>query len=259
VNAGIRHLQAGKFGWRIVIKSLLTFSARARPGILRARAAPMASGANAIRRVLVASITGSLPDEFRAEAMTLLIEAINAPDEEVRGLAVIALCEIGGSAPAVLPALTDALNDSSEVVRKRAARALGELGIAAIPVLPHLTAGLQDEAISVRLECAAALGRIGPEAATALPLLFTLLTEDDIRVRTVLSTAIRKIGEAATQYSLAMLSDDDEIIRERSCELLGQIGCADDCIVEALLLASIDKEPEVRKAARDALDRIQAG
>jgi len=51
---------------------------------------PSTNGTNAIRRVLVASITGSLPDEFRSEAVTLLIEAINAPDEDVRGLAVIA-------------------------------------------------------------------------------------------------------------------------------------------------------------------------
>ena len=55
------------------------------------------NSANVIRRVLVASITGSLPDEFRDEAVTLLVEAMNAPEDDVRGLAVIALCEIGGA------------------------------------------------------------------------------------------------------------------------------------------------------------------
>jgi hypothetical protein len=46
-------------------------------------------------------------------------------------------------------------------------------------------------------------------------------------------------------------------MRVRSAELLGQIGCLDDRIVEALLEASIDREPEVREAARQSLLRLE--
>ena len=212
---------------------------------------------NVIRRVLVASITGSLPDEYRDQAVTLLTEALNSPEDEVRGLAVIALHEIGGGAPFVLPALTGALHDSNEIVRKRAARALGEIGMAAIPVMPHLTAGLHDESMSVRLECASALGRIGPDAEPALPSLFLLLLEPDVRIRTVAGTAIRRLGQAAIDYTLEMVVDADPLMRERACEFLGQLNCLDDHVVEALLEASIESEPEVREAARYALDRLQ--
>jgi HEAT repeat protein len=216
-----------------------------------------ASAANVLRRVLVASITGSLPDENREAAVGLLVAAINAPDDDVRGLAVIALSEIGVGAPVMLPVLTDALQDSSEIVRKRAARALGELGIAAVAVIPHLSAGLRDESLNVRLECTAALGRIGPDAEPAMPALFALLVEPDVRVRTVAAAAIRQLGRPALNYALEMLADPDPLMRERSCDLLGQIRCLDDRVVEALLEASIDREVEVRVAARHALERLQ--
>ena len=210
-----------------------------------------------IRRVLVASITGTLPEEYRDEAVNLLTDALSAPDDEVRGLAVIALNEIGCSAPVLLPCLTGALHDSSELVRRRAARALGDLGLAAIPAMPHLTAGLQDDSRVVQLECAAALGRIGPDAEPALPNMFHLLLEPDLRVRVVIASAIRKLGQPAVSYSLAMLMDQHHLMRERACELLGQLGCIDDPVIEALLEACTDSEPEIREAARTALDRLQ--
>jgi HEAT repeat protein len=213
--------------------------------------------AQVIRRVLVAALTGSLPDEYRDEAVNLLLEALCAPDDDVRGLAVIALNEIAPRSPVVLPALTDALNDSSETVRRRAARALGDLGPGALPALPYLAAGLQDDSLGIRLECAAALGRIGPDAEPALPSLFVLLLEPDLRVRTLAASSIRHVGPAAVNYALAMLADSEPIMRERACELLGRMGCLDDFVVESLLEACTDSEPEVREAARNALDRLQ--
>jgi HEAT repeat protein len=215
------------------------------------------NAAHLIRRVLVASITGSLPDEYRDEAISLLTEALNAPDDDVRGLAVIALNEIGCGAPVLLPALMSALHDSSELVRRRAARALGDLGLGAIPALPHLTAGLQDESRPVQLECSAALGRIGPDAEPALPNLFMLLLDSNLRVRTVVSSAIRRMGQPAVSYSLSMLLDSDPLMRECACEMLGQLGCLDDPVIESLLEACTDREPEIREAARTALDRLQ--
>jgi HEAT repeat protein len=106
------------------------------------------------------------------------------------------------------------------------------------------------------LECAAALGRIGADAEPALPGLFVLLLEADLRVRTVVSASIRKMGEPAVSYSLAMLLDAEALMRQRACELLGQLGCVDDHAVEALLEACTDPEPDVREAARNALERL---
>jgi HEAT repeat protein len=215
------------------------------------------NAANVIRRVLVASISGALPDEFRDEAIELLTEALNAPDDEVRGLAVIALNEIGAGSGAILPAMIDALHDSSDIVRKRAARVMGELGRTALPALPHLNICLRDESLAVRLECAASLGRIGPDAEAALPNLFAMLLEPDVRARTVVASAIRKVGPTAISYALAVVADPDAEMRECACELLGQLGCLDDTVVEALLEACTDSEPNVRATARHALDRLQ--
>ena len=64
---------------------------------------------------------------------------MNAPDDEVRGLAVIALNEIGGGGPAILPAMIDALHDSNEMVRKRAARVLGDWAKTRCPPCRTLT------------------------------------------------------------------------------------------------------------------------
>lgn len=207
---------------------------------------------------MVASITGALPEEYVDEAVGLLTEALNAPDEDVRALAVIALQEVGGKTPTVLTALTSALHDCNELVRKRAARALSDLEDGAISALPHLTAGLQDEYLSVQLECAAAIGRIGLDAEPALPNLFDFLLGTDIRVRTVVCTAILKLGQPALDYTLAMMDDSDSLIRERACELLGRSGCLKDPVVESLLEACTDSEFAVREAARNALERLSS-
>ena len=210
-----------------------------------------------LRRVLIAAITGALPDEYRDEAVNLLLEAMNTPDDEIRGLSVLALQEIGGAAPLILPVLAGALHDPSELVRRRAARAIGDLGLAGVQALPHLIAGLQDASESVRLEVMSALSRLESEAEPALPLLINQLCEPEIRLRTVASATIKRVGPVAINYLLCALVDNDAIMRERSAILLGQMGYFEDSIIEGLLEACGDSDPDVREAARLALDRLQ--
>ena len=81
-----------------------------------------------VRRIIVAALTGTLPDEYRDESVNILSQALNAPDDDVRALAVIGLSELGAGAPVVLPALTGAMHDGCDQVRRRAARSLGDLG-----------------------------------------------------------------------------------------------------------------------------------
>ncbi len=110
---------------------------------------------------------------------------------------------------------------------------------------------MTDESLAVRLECAAALGRIGPDAEAALPNLFGMLIEPDVRARTVVASVIRKIGPAAIDYTVAVIAELDADMRERACELLGQLGCVDDSVVEALL-ASVPTRPANVDAERAA-------
>ena len=187
----------------------------------------------------------------------MLTDSLNSPEEDIRGLAVLALQEVGGGSQAILEALAQVLHDSCETVRRRAARSIAEFGLAATSVLPNLIACLNDESQVVRLECVATLGRLGHAAAPALPQLFHLFLESDLRSRVILAFNFRKIGTAAVDFAVAMVQESDPYYRESACELLGSLQCLDDYVIESLLECCTDVEPEVRQAAREALDRLQ--
>lgn len=211
-----------------------------------------------VRRIIVAALTGSLPDEYRDESVNILSQALNAPDDDVRALAVIGLSELGAGPTAVLPALTGAMHDGCDQVRRRAARSLGELGPGALPALPYLVAALDDPATPVRMEALAAIGRVGPDAEPAMPHMIPLLADEDMRVRTVAGATVKKVGPAAVPYLVDALSDPDAILRERAALLLGQLRAYDDRAIEGLLETLTDYDEDVRAAARRALELIEA-
>jgi HEAT repeat protein len=212
-----------------------------------------------IRRIIVAALTGTLPDEYRDDSVHILTQALAAPDDEVRAMAVIGLGELGsGAAPAVVPALTGAIHDGCDQVRRRAVRSLGDLGHAALPALPHLIAALRDPTNCVRLEAMAALGRIGPDAEPAVPFLVSLLADEETRVRTVAGATLKKIGPECVPFLVEAMSDPDAILRERAALLLGQLRATDDGSIEVLLEALSDFDDDVRTAARRSLELIEA-
>jgi HEAT repeat protein len=210
-----------------------------------------------VRRIIVAALTGTLPDEYRDESVGVLTQALNAPDDDVRALAVLGLSELGAAPPVVLPALTGATLDGSDQVRRRALRSLGDLGRAALPSLPHLVAALDDPTTCVRMEAMNAIGRIGPDAEPAIPQLVPVLADEDVRVRTVAGATIKKIGRAAIPYLIEALSDPDAILRERAALLIGQMRADDDEVIEALFELMSDFDDDVREAARQALKLIE--
>lgn len=211
-----------------------------------------------IRRIIVAALTGTLPDEYRDDSVSILTQALSAPDDEIRAMAVIGLGELGpGTGGAILPALTSAIHDGAEQVRKRAARSLGDLGPAAAAALPHLISALRDPTTCVRLEALAAIGRIGPDAEPAVPFIVPLLSDEETRVRTVAAATLKKIGPDCIPYLVEAMSDPDAILRERSALLLGQLGATSDDAIEALLEALADFDEDVRTAARRALELIE--
>src|SRR5947209_14403141 len=139
-----------------------------------------------IRRIIVAALTGTLPDEYRDDSVSILTQALAAPDDDVRAMAVIGLGELGAAdATGVVPALPGAIHDGCDQVRRRAVRSLGDLGHASLPALPHLISALRDPVTCVRLEAMSALGRIGPDAEPAVPFLVSMLADEETRVRTV--------------------------------------------------------------------------
>jgi HEAT repeat protein len=212
-----------------------------------------------IRRIIVAALTGTLPDEYRDDSVSILTQALAAPDDDVRAMAVIGLGELGAAdATGVVPALTGAIHDGCDQVRRRAVRSLGDLGHASLPALPHLISALRDPVTCVRLEAMSALGRIGPDAEPAVPFLVSMLADEETRVRTVAAATLKKIGVVCTQYLVEAMTDPDAILRERAALLLGQLRAKDDDAIEALLEALSDYDEDVRAAARRALELVEA-
>ncbi|MBE7499742.1 MAG: DUF2961 domain-containing protein [Verrucomicrobiales bacterium] len=113
----------------------------------------------------------SIPPGNAAELSHILT---SDPDPVRRGLAAVALRDLGSGAQPALPALVSALQDSEVAVRMMAANALGALGSEAATAVPALMAAgaAKGEQVHVLRAVATALGNIGKPAATpALPLL----------------------------------------------------------------------------------------
>jgi len=101
-------------------------------------------------------------------------QALSDPDPVLRGLAAIALRDMGRAALPALPALIAALKDGDQNVRLMSANAIGAIGQDARDAVPALIAAgsAKDEHVQVLRSYATALGRIGkPAAVPAIPLL----------------------------------------------------------------------------------------
>jgi HEAT repeat protein len=184
------------------------------------------------------------------EATEYLISSLEDDSMWVRRASVVALGQVG-DARAVEPLMQRLLRapDSEwpEEIHDVLAKALGDIGEPAIKVLVQ---ALEDSDAWVSAAAARALGRIGdPQAITPLTLLMkqenrwvrsaatqALAQIADARaVRAALTTdeapqafwklmALKEIDESTVQQLTTMLDDDDQRIRARAAEVLGQLG-----------------------------------
>jgi len=123
-----------------------------------------------------------------------LAEALADPDPVVRGLAAIALRDLGKQALPAVPALTAALKDTDPNVRLMSANALAGVGPEAAPAVSALIAAgsVKNEQVHVQRSIASALGAIGkPAASPAIPLLQELTKIP--RVRWAAEAALQRI------------------------------------------------------------------
>ena len=137
------------------------------------------------------------PEDVRAPQVPStvpdLIRTLEAGDPVLRGVAALALRDMGTRAQPALPALAKALRDPDTGVRMVAADAIARQGHSALAVLDALIAAgaVPGEHAHVQRSVAIALGAIGPDAAPALTMLREL--EKIPRVRPTAATAIRQI------------------------------------------------------------------
>ncbi|MDD3564681.1 MAG: S-layer protein domain-containing protein [Methanothrix sp.] len=191
-------------------------------------------------------------------AVDALIEALKDDYWGVRAEAATSLGKIRDVR--VVDPLIVALKDEDEDVRYRAAIALGNIGDAKAG--NDLARALNDEDRWVRFGAARSLGWIG-DARGFDPLVKILKNDgggwdNNLWVRESAAIALGMLGDPrAVTPLIEALKDEDEGVRRDAAYALGLIG--DTRAVEPLrYLVRSDRDEDVREAAVEALEKIQA-
>src|SRR6185295_13828040 len=140
------------------------------------------------------------------------------------------------------------------------ARAAVELGLLETrEAVPPLLAALKDPAARVRIEATEALDRLSDMARDAGPALHPLLADPNLAVRFNAAVLLRKLdGATASELATAiapLLADGDRDVRDRTFDMLFQLGPAEDAVREALIGALKLGPPEVRRQVALRLSR----
>jgi HEAT repeat protein len=173
-----------------------------------------------------------------------------------------ALGQIGAAARPAVPALTREAGRNIDV-DLAVARAVDQIMQAAEEAdLPTLLRQLQHRDESLRLRAAKALGKLGPAAKSALPHLTAALGDEDADVRHAALAALRLVqpsvrpGDAEANALARDLQDPDPANRLRAVKSLAGLGNAAGPAAAALESLLDDKDPDVRRAASEALGRL---
>ena len=196
----------------------------------------------------------SMFGESAAEAIPVLIQALQDGYEPVRLNAAYALGTIGASA---VPQLIETLGDENGSTRRMAAYALAAVGA---PAVPALSEALQHTEDAVRIEASYALAQIGNAAEPAIPALMERTKDECVEVRRYLAEALGELGATAAPAVPHLIDivadDDDKQARFEAALALAQIGPAASDAVPVLAKALWDEDRYVRDNAIHALKRI---
>jgi HEAT repeat protein len=180
--------------------------------------------------VFVGACNNGLPPPATSSERTLRdwINDLNSPSETTRFWAVNVLGDMGPAAKPALPALINAVHDPSKMVRKRVVWALVCIDPKGQEVLVYLYQATKDESADVRTTTVEMIGKLGRNAEPAVPELERLLKDEAAEVRRTAAWALGEIGPGALG-SRAFLID----------------------------VSLNDRDPDVRRAAAEALDRLE--
>ena len=231
-------------------------------------------------RAFAAELLGRVGSAKAVPALLETVHATQTEDADVREIALRALARIAdpqavgplisalaSAEPWLAPRIADilarhgdavvepllaVLNDSTnQPARAWAANVLGE--IRAQRAFPVLVRSLGDPNDEVRAKTAAALGRLGDRRAVPA-LLDHLLTDPAPFVRVRIASALAQFdGQEIVDRLVRVLGDSAWWVRMRGVEALEQIGATAE---GPLLIALNDADPEIRKRAAIALERL---
>lgn len=199
--------------------------------------------------------------EVAKPAVPKLIDRLKNGLPSVRRHAATALGNIGPVAgQEAVEALTAALSDPLAPVRQDAARALGQFGRSASSAGPALKEAVEDPGFPARVDAAASLWKIDPShQELVVKTLFEELEGDNEAW-----VAARELGLLAEEAKivdriLGMLDTATPEMQEQVVEMVGWLGSAGRPALDKLRAIQADEsaEPDLREAAREAIERIE--
>ena len=163
---------------------------------------------------------------------------------EVRREAVTTMAQMG---PPAVPFLLKALGTAQADIRPLIASALGEIGGPAESTLPSLQLALGGSDKDLQLAAAHSLFRMG-----ALPVLIDALRDQKVETRLLAARVLVGLYpglKAPVQSLVALATDPDPSVRQKSIEILGTVPFRDARITTVLTNAFRDHSVAVQIAA----------
>jgi len=190
-------------------------------------------------------------------AVSALLEALEDDEHELRQIAAARILgQIRPVTHAVVPALVDILNHKAGPIRQAAALALGEIGLEAHAATPALCQALAHWSADVRKAAALALAQINAAAEAALPTLLAALADATASVRQAAADSLEQFGAAAVPGLLPCLKHREGDVRRAAARILGKAGPNAAPAVALLVETLVDGHEPARRAAQEALARI---
>jgi HEAT repeat protein len=199
-----------------------------------------------------------------------LRRALHGGERSLRFGAAFTLARLEPPGPRLLPALVEALASADGDVRWAAVKLLVEAGRLHGEVLPLLI-GLarSGENPVVRRMATFALRELAPDRAEAAEVLLAGAADTDLHVRRAATTAMASLLDpprsVAAHLLSALRSDPDAATRRLAALALGELGAGqphalpDDTAQQLAAAAAAGEDPDLRRAAQRALDRLREG
>lgn len=198
--------------------------------------------------------TGDKPEAAVAALVVLLTD----PEPPVRAAAVASLGQLGPAAASALPAVKELLADPTPNVATRVPRAVMQIDPEG--GMKVLLAALTSRDVHARAALAEGLADAARNSPEAVEALSGLLKDGQLEVRYRALLALARVGKAAepAMPSLIHVLSQDRVylLRATAAEVLGQFGPAAAPATPELVQALSDWNPEVRKRAQAALQKI---
>jgi HEAT repeat protein len=239
------------------------------PGVFEAACGALEEIAEVRQRLagMVGGVGAKAADELTAAlrdsgVVAKLARKLSHQEVTTQLAAVYILETLQAEAAPAAKEVADALADKNPYVRWGAARTAGRMAPAgAAQTVRGLAKLLTDEHEDVRLTAAAALARYGPAAKDAVPALAQAVKKGEADERRLAIAALLAIGAGAVRDKKDLvgaalrdaLKDNEVEVRLSAVRAFGRLDPTGKENVEALRAALNDTNPDVRRAASEAL------